>query len=480
VASLWSGFEAKAREHLAEPCMSTIHRVSVCASIVLAALASFPAGAELPQHPNVRRFLPTRSECLGFTVDDGRGCLDFGEPAAASSFGSAVAIRNGIAFVGNTDAWPTARVAVYGQTATGSWIRTGTLTAPDAASVDGFGRAIVFRDGLVLIASARAVHVFKRSNGVVWTAVQKLTPPPIDGPADFRQFPREGALKYENGILAIGSVSYSDSTFVNAASVVYIYERDATGKLVRRATLRPSDASPHDQFGTDVGVARNEVVVGAPGLNAAYVFRRRSDGRYVEAQKLQTADTPARGGFGSAVAIDRGMIIVGAPDFDCVERTSDYLVGCGDLSPHVHTEGGAAFGFVPIAGSYAEVFKLRPRPDELNERRGYWDFGNRIVMFDKLIAIAAGNVVYGEASERFEGMGGLVFTYTRDGSNVSARGLASGYLKNSKFSSAWRIALANNWLLVGSTENGGCIAEGIGEEGCVGEANLFDLNRFVQ
>jgi len=430
-------------------------------------------------HPKVGRLLPTRSECLGFAPDDGRGCLDFGEPSAEGSFGSAVAIRNGIAFIGNTDAWPTARVAVYAQTDTGRLVRTATIVPPDAASVDGFGRAIVFRDGLVLIASARAVHVFKRSNGV-WKAFQKLMPPAVASPAAVREFPLGGALKYENGILAIGSRSYADSRLVNGLGVVYIYELDATGKLVRRATLRASDTAPDDEFGTDVGVAGNAVVVGAPGFNAAYVFRRRSDGRWVETQKLQTADNPPRGGFGSAVAIDRDMIIVGAPSFDCIERTGENLVGCGDLSEQEHTASGAAFGFVPVAGSYVEVFKLRPRPDELPAQRGYWDFGSRIVMFNRLITVAAGNVVHGEADERFDGMGGLVFTYTRDGSIVNARGLASGFLKNARGTSAWRIALANNWLLVGSTENPGCLAEGIGEVGCVGEANLFDLSHFVQ
>ena len=175
--------------------------------------------------------------------------------------------------------------------------------------------------------------------------------------------------------------------------MVYIYEHDVTGKLVRRATLKASDASLSDQFGTDVGVAGNAVVVGAPGLNAAYVFRRRSDGRWVETQKLQTADTPVRGGFGSAVAIDRGMIIVGAPSFDCVQPGGAHLLwDCIDESLDGHTASGAAFGFVPIAGSYVEMFKLRPRPDE-HSSAGYWDFGSRIVMFDKFIAISAGNVL---------------------------------------------------------------------------------------
>lgn len=394
---------------------TSINRVAMCATIALAALSSVPAVAELPGHPRV---------------------IHFGEPVDGFQFGDAVAIRNDIAFVGRVHAWPTARVEVYGQTATG-WVHTATLTVPAGTSSSGFGRAITFRDGLVVIASDTAVHVFKRSNGV-WIAVQKLTPSPSFS-----------ALRYENGILAVGSSTTS-------GDVVYLYERDLNGKLVRRATLRASDTSPGDGFGHDVGVAGNSVVVGAPGHEAAYVFKRKSDGTWVETQKLVTAE-PSAGGFGEAVAIDRGMIIVGAPGFDC---EGPYFCG---LTLDGHGAEGAAFGFVPVSGRYVEMFKLRPRPDE---HFLYGRFGSRIAMFGKFIAITA-TTPFGDPD--FPPYG-LVFTYTRDGSIVSARGVVGGFMPPS-------IALANNWLLVGSSSNDPECGVGVP---CYGEAILFDLNRYVE
>ena len=416
----------------------TFFRVSMCVSIALGALSSLPAVADLPLHVLVTQFFPRLSEC----------CSEDGELLRAPGFGTAVAIRNGVAFVGIPSALPTPRVAVYNQTATG-WVRTATLTAPDAASAKRFGRAIAFRDGFVLIASDAAVHVFKRSNGV-WTAVQKLTQPATE-PSDNREFPAGHGLRLENGILAVsGSAS-------SLGNVVYIYELNLNGKFVRRATLKASDASPTDWFGRDVGVAGNTVVVGAPGPNAAYVFKRRSDGRWVESQKLLTAEQ-AQGDFGEGVAIDRGMIIVGAPWFDC-----DGGAFCDDTAPpRDNVAGGAAFVFVSVAGQYVETLKLRPRPDE---HFGYLTFGYRIAMMGKYIVVAA-NEQYGGISAL---PSGLAFTYTRDGSTVSAHGLASGYI-----TADW-IGLANNLLFLGSQyDDDRCIF------GCVGYANMFDLNRYVQ
>jgi hypothetical protein len=409
----------------------------VCASIALAALMSFPAVAELPRHRLAAVFAPLQSECSGSGEFEGDRCLD-----SRGSFGRAVAIRNGIAFIGNTEAVPTARVAVYGQTASG-WVRTATITAPDASSVADFGRDIIFRDGLVLISSAGAVHVFKLNAQGVWTAFQKLAQ---------SSFP--GTMRYENGILAIG-----------ADNVVNIYERDATGNFVRRNTLHGS--SPTSGFGSAVGVAGNVVVVGEPRHNAAYVFKRRTDGSWIGTQQLLTADTPARGDFGSAVAIDRGMIIVGAPSFDCNEAVpgSPYSCPLSDR-PEDGYAGGAAFGFVAIAGHYVELFKLRPRPDEHSR---YFEFGSRIVMMGGYIAVTSKVVPGGDGRRPDLGAHpGLVFTYTRDGSTVNSRGFGSGNFT--------AIGLANNWLLLGSS--GESIA--CRDLECAGQAIIFDLNRLAQ
>ena len=421
--------------------------------ITLAALSSFPAIAELPSHQTVVQLRPTPVES-GELIDP-----EFPFPRSPN-FGAAVAIRNGIAFVGIPYAVPSSRVGVYNQTSSG-WVRTLTLTVPDAipdvGSVNnGFGSAITFRDGLAVIASFTFVHVFRRTNGV-WTDIQKLAPPPKDDPAVFN-FWEISALRYENGILAIGSSSFFRE------GVVYVYELAGTGKLVKRATLRASDGSA--SFGRDVGIAGNTLVVG--DSNAAHVFKRRSDGTWVKTQKLIAGDS--RGGdFGAAVAIDRGMIIVGAPWQECLGGPTG-LYCPGHYAPDGSGSGGAAYGFVPIAGQYTQMFRLRPRSDE---HFNYWQFGRKIAMFDKHVVIdaaeqdAVGDPVFSSFPN------GLSFTYRREGSILTARGITSGYVESNS------IGLANNWLMVGAVNDPDGLCQS-SAPACFGEASIFDLNRFAE
>jgi hypothetical protein len=87
-----------------------------------------------------------------------------------------------------------------------------------------------------------------------------LAPPPRDGVQPTR-WEVINSVRFENGILAVAASYFAGDTHDN---VVYLYELDANGKLVRRATLRPSDSLTFDTFGSDVAVAGNTVVVGDP------------------------------------------------------------------------------------------------------------------------------------------------------------------------------------------------------------------------
>lgn len=422
---------------------ATLRVILICGSITLAALWSSATSAELPTHLRVAHLRPT-------DVESRIGGEDFPFPLSNPDFGAAVAIRNGIAFVGIPEAFPTAHVAVYGQTATG-WVRTATLSVPDSVPVgfssNGFGRALTFRDGLAVIASYSFAHVFKRGNGV-WTDVQTLALPPNPGPT----------MRYENGILAIGLNSFSGD------SQVQVYELASNGKFVKRATLRAPGGSPG--FGAAVGVAGNTLVVGGAD-NAVYVFRRRSDGTWVKTQKLIAADSSPVASFGAAVAIDQGMIIVGAPNHDCFQGASIYFCV---LEGPIGGAGGAAYGFVPFNGQYVQVFKLRPGPEE---HSNYFNFGRRIAMMGKYVVIDAAKQEFARDIDiSFPVVLGLTFTYARDGSTLTARGLAQGHVMTDS------MGLANNWLLVGSTLDGdiGCTAAGR----CFGQAMIFDLNRFPE
>ena len=251
------------------------------------------------------------------------------------------------------------------------------------------------------------------------------------------------ALKYEAGTLL---ASASSDT-----GLVYVFER-ADGRFFRRATLRARDARPGDGFGSSLSMTKTTLVMGSSG--AAYVFIRNGLGNWVQTQKLVPAGTAD--GFGSSVAIDQGMIIVGASSED-LETEFD--------TPDGHWAGGAAYVFLPTAGRYLESLRLRPRVDEKFE---YVDFGRQVAMFGRYIAIQA------EGRPTFQSVAteGIAFTYTRDGSSVLARGIASTHFQSN--SGNISMALANNWLLVGHLGSNRCF------NGCPGDATLYDVNRFRQ
>jgi hypothetical protein len=390
-------------------------------------LQIFRSGAQgnLPAHPKIVSFNPQGQDFLETQFTD-------------IGFGEAIAIRNGFGFIGIPRARDNGHVAVLNLTATG-WKRIATLKAPNPSVETEFGRSLTFRDGVLVVGASNAAYVFKRS-GTAFNFAQTLRPPAADDVADFPV-----ALRYEGGTLLA-------SGFRNEApGVVYVFELSSTGTFVRRATVKASDSTGPDSFGSDISMTSRMFVVGAAA--AAYTFQRNSSGKWIQVQKLLPLE-PARG-FGTAVAIDNDMILIGAPEADVEGLPS------GPDTSDGHVAGGAVYGFLPRDGRYLESFKLRPRPDE---RFAYVGFGAHIAMFGSRIAIAAAEPNSGVS--QFQS--GFVFTYTRDGSSVLARGVADGQLE------IIAVGLANNWLLVGAQADATCPL------GCSGRALIYDVNRFAQ
>ena len=125
---------------------------------------------------------------------------------------------------------------------------------------------------------------------------------------------------------------------------------------------------------------------------------------------------------------------------------------------------------MPFNGQYVQVFKLRPGAEE---HSNYFKFGRRIAMMGKYVVIDAAEQTFSGDPDTGGRIPGIAFTYERDGSTLTARGLARGYLVSDS------MGLANNWLLVGSIHDPGpgCTTSVLS---CFGEARIFDLNRFVQ
>jgi hypothetical protein len=415
-------------------------RVLHGAPVALASLllTSTAALAELPHQRQVQTLEPLSSEL--FPPD-----REPGSPPADLHFGQAIDIRNGMAFVSMPTDDP-GRVGIY--TLTGStWMRTATIVSPDTTPGANFGRSLTFRDGALIVGTTTAAYVYKRANGA-WKFSQRLAPPAADDIVLFAE-----AMRYEAGELAISALDR-----VTLRGSVYVFEIDAsTGKFVRRARVRPADGFDRDFFGESVAVTTGTLVVGQraessrPPLGAAYVFKRTALGQWVQRQKLMSIGETAFDGFGAAVAMDNGLILVGAPGVDAEG---------GPIGPPTsddHIASGAVYGFVPVNGQFVETFKLRPRPDELF---AYDDFGETLAMFGDHIAVGAHDIdTDSHAPPAF------VLTYSRNGNVVVPLGLAAPVFETLTTS----IAIANNWLLIGSP------FDECSSFGCIGAANIFDL-----
>ena len=382
--------------------------LAACASIAAFALFSPSASAQFLVHPPV----------------GGAGIEGDIEDPQTDRFGTAVAIRSGLAFISAPLLPPGGAVLVYTATSTGL-IGTATLRLSNPAPFETFGFGLTYRDGILTVDSDQAAYVFKRNSSGVWTQRQRITP--------------HGPRWYEDGTLAMV-----------ASGAVNIYQLDAAGKFTLRQKLVSPDSAPNDRLG-GLTMAGPTIVVGGNGR--AYVFRRNSTGVWRHRQTLIASELGteegARAGFGSTVAIDRGMIIVGAP-------------GVGRQEGQMFAEG-AAYGFILDGSSYVETFKLQPRLD------GYGDpsfsFGQQIAMFGDRIVVGAYSLAPEDGAFECDSFEGAFFSYTRAGSSVRPRGVAFSTGPHPS------LALADQRLLVGTP----CLDSRFPTPG---RATLFLLNVF--
>lgn len=407
-------------------------RTLLVAAVALASLASSPARGDLPVHIHLQELTLLPEEAFwpdGLPRDN--------------EFGTNAVIRNGLAFIGMPKTMTTGQVAVFTQ-GTSGWARTGTIVASDRTTGDRFGQSISFRDGLLVVGSARAIYVYKRVNGA-WREQQKIVPPAAD------ELNVVGDLQHEAGVLAF--VAFSSSDFRHA---FYVFEQDANGRFVRRARFLTSAA---EGFPFAIDMTKRMIVVGTTS-NSAYLFGRNKSGQWVKRQQLiASSRTQPNDGFGLAVAIDNDMILVATPD--SAWNDTDLI--------------GEVYVFLPGATKYVEAFRLQPPLDD--RLAGGWRFGSVLAITDKYIAVGAVDVPFLEDIPP-----GRVTTYSREGFTVRLLGTID--IKDTAPTVARGpsiLDIANDLLLVGSRLDKSCgafndLCEPTGIN--IGEVHVFRLNRF--
>jgi outer membrane protein assembly factor BamB len=222
-------------------------------------------------------------------------------PVIEAGFGRAVALNNGVAVV-SADYPGTGRESAYlFDASTGSELAR--LTADDPNAGTGFGASVSIKEAVVVIGApdertpilGGSAYVFDAATGA---KLRKLTP---DGPA--QSTGRFGtAVAIDSGRALVGAPANSDG-----GHAAFLFEIGTGEQLVKLTT---PDLARDSRFGASVALSHGLALVGAPStFGAAYLFDTNTGAQLA---KLVPDETIGRDNFGSSVALGNGFALVGA------------------------------------------------------------------------------------------------------------------------------------------------------------------------
>ena len=290
-------------------------------------------------------------------------------------FGTAVAISDSTAVVGAEGKEGDTGAAFVYELSDSGWTQVAELTASDGAAGDLFGKAVAVSGDIVVVGApgddnergtnAGSAYIYLRGS-MGWSEQARLIS--SDGAAE-DQF--GSAVAIDGTTAAIGA-PLADSPSGQDAGKVYVYDSDGplwaeqivislvdgsqgdglgtsvalenttlvmgapetsakTGRVyvyvevgitwVREAVLTGSDVEIGDQFGADVDLDDNYIIIGSPIHNAeqgaGYVFRRTSgEWGSVEEGKIESAVGAPGDRLGTSVSLSGNFAMLGAPQSD--------------------------------------------------------------------------------------------------------------------------------------------------------------------
>lgn len=287
-----------------------------------------------------------------------------GQPKSQQGFGHTTAIQGNTFMV--ADGAFEDRVHVY-QRSGASWVSSFQIVPPPGAPVAALGTALAF-DGDTLVAAdlanqnangsgAGAVFVYVRS-GSTWQFQQFLIA--SNGTQD-DEFGRDVAL--DGDTLVVGAHEANGAVFLGGSA--YVFER--VGSVwSETAILNPSIGAFMAHFGRSVAMDGDTIAIGAPTDEGAavsdgvvYVFCRSGD-QWVEEARL--FDPAAIGGefFGTGLSLDGDRLAIG-------------LIGDKELD--LIAPSGAVWIYERSGTTWSPVQKLHA-----SDAKPQGGFGNEIVL----------------------------------------------------------------------------------------------------
>ncbi len=260
-----------------------------------------------------------------------------------TAFGTEVALADGLAVAGSP-AQDAGSVYVF-ESGSDRWTQAATFVPDDATN---FGRAVALA-GETVVAGAPdtdtrgAAYVFERTDDG-WTRQTRLRPPTEADDEDFRDFGR--SVAYDGATAVVGEIDVHIGPEASFTGQVFAFEGSGAD-WTDGTRITTGD---FDLFGTDVAVAGDRMLVGAPhaetapDTNSGAVYEyERTDGGWQQAATIVPEDAAHHELFGGTVALDGTTAVVAAPGLD---------------GP------GAAYVFERTDGGWSQQARLTPGADD--------------------------------------------------------------------------------------------------------------------
>lgn len=319
-----------------------------------------------------------------------------GDTIAVAAIGEAsnqTTITNGATASADESASGAGAVYVFRRTGSG-WAQEAYIKAPNAEALDRFGGSIALSGDTLVVGSywedsneptitngatasadnsalgSGAAYVFRRTAGA-WEAEAYLKPSNTEAGDCFGiavsisgETIVVGASKEDANDTAIanGATASTNNDALDAGAA-YVFTREGT-TWSQQAYLKAPNSEAGDQFGSDVAVFGDTVVIGAygedaavgqvlngatasanngaPGAGAAYVFRRTGS-LWAQEAYLKAGNPDIDDNFGYAVAVSGDVIAIGALYEDSAQATIG--VGAATSTDNSLNDAGAAYLF---------------------------------------------------------------------------------------------------------------------------------------
>jgi len=235
-------------------------------------------------------------------------------------------------------------------------------------------------------ASAGAAYVFVR-DGTNWTQQAYLKPSNTGAGDNFGN-----AVAISGDTIVVGAAwEDSNTTGVNGnqndnsatnAGAAYVFVRNGTN-WTQQGYLKASNSGPGDNFGYDVAISGDTVVVGAyaeasnakgvdgsqsdnslPSAGAAYVFAR-SGTNWSQQAYLKASNTDQFDSFGHAVAVSGDTVVVGA-DFE----DSNAIGINGNETNNAALSAGAVYYFIRTGTNWIQRAYIKASNAESGDNFG--------------------------------------------------------------------------------------------------------------